>query len=272
MHIQTKQYIIKLALFTILVLNVIQLKAQCELNNSSFQPGEFIAYDMYFKYGLLYTKAGTSTLSVSNSKYAGKDAYKMMLTANSSKAAKAIYSLSDTMIAYTTKKLVPLAYRKRAHEKNDFRTEDATYEYLPGGKIKLRNINKKNYNLRYDTTFVSNECIYDYISVIYYARTLDFSKIKKGDVVSISFLSGRTILYMRVEHEGLEVISANDGQKYNCIRLVLAISNGAAFEDKNEAMKVYLTNDANRVPVRIESKLKIGSTRAILKSYSGLKH
>lgn len=272
MYTYTRRYIMKGALLLLFMINVLQLKAQCELENNSFKPGEMITYDMYFKYGLLYTRVGISTLSFSNSKFMGKDVYKMMLTANSSKGARAIYSLSDTLIAYTTKKLVPIAYRKRAHEKGDFRTEDASYEYLPGGRIKLRNINKKNNALRYDTTFVSNECVYDYISVIYYARTLNYSKIKKGDKESFSFLSGRNILYMRIVHEGIETISANDGNKYRCIKLVLAISNGAAFEDTNEAMTVYLTDDANHVPVRIESKLKIGSTRAILKSYSGLKN
>ena len=32
--------------------------AQCKLNNTFFQAGEDLSYDLYFKYGIIYTKAG----------------------------------------------------------------------------------------------------------------------------------------------------------------------------------------------------------------------
>lgn len=258
---------IRLILFSLLTLFSIQIKAQCEADNNSFQGGEFLQFDLYFRYGLIYTKAGNSTLSVQNAKYKNKDAYKMMLTANSVGAANAIFSISDTLTSYTTKSIVPLAYLKDAHEGGDYRTERATYDYS-SGKTKLRNINKKNNKLRYDTTLVSNDCIYDMLSIVYYSRTLDYDNMKKGDQVTVSFLSGRKKVNMHIEHHGFENVSANDGRKYNCIKLMLMI-NERAFEDKNEAMKVYITNDPNRIPIRIDSKLKVGSTRALLKSYRG---
>lgn len=260
----------KIIVFALLTVFSVQLKAQCEVVNNSFQGGEHLEYDLYFKYGLLFTKAGTSTLSVSNSTYKGKDAYKMMLTANSSGAASAIYSISDTLTSYTTKSITPLAYRKDAHEKGDYRTERATYTYSPNG-IRLRNINKKNERVRYDTTLVSKNCIYDMISIIYYARTLNYSNMKKGDKVTVSFLNGREKMNMDIEHHGVESVSGNDGRKYNCIKLILMM-NEDAFENKNEAMKVYITDDQNRIPIRIDSKLKVGSTRALLRSYRGQKN
>lgn len=190
-----------------------------------------------------------------------------MLTANSSGAANAIYSMSDTLLSYTTKDIIPLAYMKNAHEKKDYLTERATYEYSDG-KIKLRNINKKNGRLRYDTTLVATGSMYDMISIIYYSRTLNYDAMKRGEKISVSFLSGRRKVNMDIEYHGNENVSANDGRKYNCIKLVLTI-NEKAFENKNEAMKVYITDDANRIPIRIESKLKVGLTRAILTTYQG---
>lgn len=261
--ITMKQFI----LFTLLIFFSVQLNAQCKVNNNCFQAGEHLEFDLYFRYGLIFTKAGKSTLSVANAKYKNKDVYKLMLTANSSGAAKAIFSISDTLTSYTTKEIVPLAYLKDAHEGGDYRTERATYDYS-SGQIKLRNINKKNEYLRYDTTIVSNDCIYDMLSIIYYARTLNYDNMKKGDKATVSFLSGRKKVYMHIEHHGYESVSANDGRKYNCIKLILMI-NERAFEDKNEAMKVYITDDLNRIPIRIDSKLKVGSTRALLKTYKG---
>lgn len=257
----------QLLLFSLLMFFSVQLNAQCKVVNNSFQGGEFLEFDLYFRYGIIYTKAGNSTLSVANAKYKNKEAYKLRLTANSTGAAKAIFTISDTLTAYTTKDIVPLAYLKDAHEGGDYRTERATYDYS-SGKLRLRNINKKNQDLRYDTTLVSDDCMYDMLSIVYYSRTLNYDNMKKGDQVTVSFLSGRKKVNMHIEHHGYENISANDGRKYNCIKLVLMI-NERAFEDKNEAMKVYITNDSNRIPIRIDSKLKVGSTRALLKSYKG---
>jgi hypothetical protein len=222
---------------------------------------------MYYKYGILYTKAGTSSLSVINDSYNGKNAYKITLQAKSSGVVKKFFSLSDTISSYVAKDIVPLAYMKDAHESGDHITERATYTYSPDG-IKLRNINVRNGGLRYDTTLISNDCMYDMLSIVYYVRTLNYSTMKKGDNITVSFFSGRKKLDMDIEHHGFESIKANDNMDYNCIKLVL-VMNDKAFEDKNEAMKVFISNDMNRIPIRIDSKLKVGSTRIILKSYKG---
>ena len=79
---------------------------------------------------------------------------------------------------------------------------------------------------------------------------------------------------MLIEYQGTENMKANDDKTYSCLKLVLSVMNAneKAFEDKQEAMKVYITNDDNRMPVRLDSKLNVGSTRAILKSYKGNKY
>jgi len=253
-----------------LIIAGMQAKAQCEVDNQYFKAGEELNYDLYFKYGILYTKAGNSSLRVTDNTYNGKDAYKMTLTAKSSGMVKAFFSLSDTLSSYMTKRLTPLAYTKDAHENGDYTTERATYDYS-SGKTSLRNVNIRNGNLRYDTTLVSDHCMYDMLSILYYARTLDYETMKKGDKKTVSFFSGRKKVDMDIQHHGIETVSANDGRDYNCIKLVL-VMNERAFEDKNEAMKVFITNDRNRVPVRIDSKLKVGSTRVILKDYKGLRN
>jgi hypothetical protein len=258
---------IRFLLVSFLAFLSIQLKAQCEVENTSFRGGEYLEYDLYFKYGLLFTKAGISTMRVADTRYKHADAYKMTLTANSLGVAKAVFLIADTLTSYTTKGIIPLAYLKNAHEGNDLRTERATYDYSTG-KVRLRNINKKNDHLRYDTTLVSDDCMYDMLSIVYYARTLNYDTMKKGDEVTVSFLSGRKKVMMTIVHQGSERVPANDGRKYNCIRLSLMI-NERAFEDKSEAMNVYITEDLNRIPIRIDSKLKVGATRALLKSYKG---
>lgn len=250
-----------------LVFGCIQLNAQCKVENKFFSAGEELSYDMYFKYGLINTKAGKSLMTVSEENFDGKEALKMHLIGNTKGVANKLFSLSDTLSCVMTKELVPLAYQKNAHESGDHTIEKATYSYA-NNKITIKTNRIRNDELRFDEELTSGSCIYDMLSVVYYARTLDYSTMMKGDKVSISFLSGKRIASMDIEDHGIEVVNANDNRKYDCIKLVLVI-NAEAFDDKKEAMTVYITNDYNRIPIRIDSKLKIGSTRAILKSYKG---
>lgn len=256
----------KYLLIILLVVSAVQVNAQCKVDNTFFQAGEELSFDMYFKYGILYTKAGKSSMSVAKDTYNNKDVLRLTLIGNTKGFVGKVFSLSDTLTSYVTKEIVPLAYTKHAHESGDYTIEKATYSY-DGDKVNIHTNRVRNDVLRFDEELTSESCIYDMLSIVYYARTLDYSTMLKGDKVSVSFLSGKKMQYMDIEDHGTEVIAANDGKKYDCIKLVLVI-NTEAFEDKKEAMQVYITNDDNRIPIRIDSKLKIGSTRAILKTYN----
>lgn len=245
--------------------------SQCQIVNDYFQSGEITEYDLYMKWGLLSTKGGKATMKTQATTYAGQEAYKMTLTSSSQGTARKIFKLDDTLSCYMTKDLVPLAYLKDAHEGDDYTRERSTYSYPGDGTVSVRSVRHKNGNFKFDEVLAFNSCAYDLMSVVFFARTLDYSKMKDGIKVTLDFVSGKNKLNMQVIYDGTEKIKANDGVKYNCIKLTLRIMDDA-FEDEKDAMKVYITDDANRMLVRMDSKLKIGSTRAMLKSYKGNKY
>ncbi len=259
----------KITGLTLILLSILSInaQAQCKINNTFFQAGEEMTYDLYFKYGLINTKAGISTLKTVAEKYDGKDALKMTLTARSTGTVKKIFNLDDTLSCYLTKDLVPLAYNKNAEEGKDYTQERVKYTYTGNG-VSINAKRYKNGEFKFDETITSKSCMYDMMSVVYYARTLNYTSMKKGETSKVDFISGKKKVNMVIEYEGIETVEANDNRKYSCIKLTLSIMDDA-FSDKKEAMKVYITNDNNRMPVRLDSKLNIGSTRAVLKTYKG---
>lgn len=243
--------------------------AQCPVKDNAFKAGEKLSYDLYFKYGLIHKKAGISTLSIKEETFNGENAYKMTLEAKTIGMAKKIISINDTINSYMTNELIPLAFIKNAHEGDDYTQEWATYNYNTKPiKIQVKRI--RNEVLRFDETLTTDSCIYDMLSIIYYLRTFDFSTMNKGDITSVSYISGRKLTNMDIEYKGMERMDANN-KKYTCIKLVLSV-NEKGFENKKEAMTVYITNDENRIPIRIDSKLKVGSTRIIMNNYTGTRH
>lgn len=264
-----KKYTQLLLVFFLLGIVQAPTYAQCKVVNNYFDAGETMEYDLYFKYGIIYTKAGWATMKTTATTYNKQPAYKMTLVSATTGVARKAFSLTDTLSCQMSKELVPLTYNKWAHEDGNYTKELITYQYS-GSNIKINTTRTKNGDPRFDETINATQCTYDMMSVVYYARTLDYTKMKSGASTKIYFMSGKNRMSMDIVYQGTETEKMNDGQKYDCIKLSLRISD-KAFDGK-EAMKVYITNDSNRMPIRIESKLKVGSTRAILKSYKGNKH
>lgn len=265
-----KQKIFKFTVLLCILLFSIDVSAQCPIVNNSFKAGENLTYDLYFKYGLINTKAGESTITIQDSKYKGDKSYKMTMIAISSGFASKMFSLNDTITSYMSYDIVPLFFEKKAHEGGDFTDETLTYSYSDGKVTAVAN-RVKNGDHKFNEKLTSTKCIYDMLSVLFYARTLDFGKMKTGDIASINFISGKKMRAMDIKLDGEVTIKASNKKKYKCHKLVLNI-NDPAFEDKSEAMTVYLSKDENRIPIRIDSQLKVGSTRVILKNDIGLKH
>lgn len=246
-----------------------KVHAQCAVENKYFQAGEYLTYDLYIKFAATI-KGGFASLSTQSVKYEGKDAYKMTLISESQGLARKMFALNDTLACYMSKDLQPLAYTKDAHEGDDHTIERLTYSYA-GDNVKIRSVRHKNGTFRFDETLDFSGCTYDLMSILFYARTLDYPAMRNGSETTVNFVTGKSKVSMRIVYNGKEQVKANDGKKYNCMKLTLYVQD-KAFDNGKEAMKVYITDDDNRLPVRVETKLKVGSTRVILKSYKGNKH
>jgi len=166
--------------------------------------------------------------------------------------------------------LRPLLFTKNAFEGKDYSREVQSFSYAEDG-IKVRTNRIFNGKKKFEETITTHECTYDYLSVLALIRNLDYSDMEPGDQKQIRFLSGREIVNMAVNHNGTSVIKANDGQTYNTIQISLTIYD-KAFENKKEAISASLTDDTNRVPIVINTHLKIGAIRAVLKNVTGLRN
>ncbi len=57
----------------------------------------------------------------------------------------------------------------------------------------------------------------------------------------------------------------------NCLKFRPYIESGRVFGD-SESLTLWVSNDKNKIPVKIEAGLRIGSIEADLEEFRGLKH
>lgn len=264
----------KLMMLTTLLFVALQVvMGQCKIENTFFEEGEVLTYDMYFKLGFTTTRAGKLSLSVEKGNHKGRGDYKMTFQTNTSGIANSIYAVHDTLYAYTNKQIVPQVYIKNAFEGSDYTQEELYYTYKGDGKVDVRTKRSKNGEFRFDEVQISDACIYDIVSVVYYARTLDFQNMKKGDTKLIKFISGKVMSDIEIEYNGNKRVKGNDGKRYDTSELSLKFMARGDSDKSKEMMKVYITNDKNRLPIELHTQLKkMGSIKAVIKSQKGVRN
>jgi hypothetical protein len=76
---------------------------------------------------------------------------------------------------------------------------------------------------------------------------------------------------MGVHYLGKKTITTANFGKVKCLVFRPKLIEGRVFQDQ-EDMTLYVSDDKNQIPVRIESKVYLGTVRADLVKYSGLKY
>ncbi len=252
------------------VVNAQSSSTQCEITNKAFASGEDIKYDLYFNFGIIRARAGNGSLSITDSNYKGVNSLKTVMMLNTSGLAGSFYNVNDTLTSYVDLYMRPLLFTKEAREGGDYSVETQAFSY-ENDKIDIRTIRHRNGEERFDEIFTTDKCTYDYLSVLSLIRNMDFSGLKEGDRKHIQFISGKRAVNMYVNYNGVSSVKVNDGNTYEVINITMTILDDA-FTNQRDALKASLTNDKNRLPVIIDTHLKIGSVRAVLKSATGLRN
>lgn len=258
-------------LISILVIYCTELQAQCKLDNSAISTKEQLHYDVHFSWGILWAKAANAKITLQSTTYKGNSACKASLTAQTSGAVKKIMQVKDTLTSYVSyPNLAPLHYVKAAHEGKTDSYEEIHYEYPSSGGSKAKLTHYRNNTFRGDTILHTKSCFYDPVCMLYYVRSLKPEEIGVNNSKSVTILFTDEAFNTKITYKGKETVEINN-EKINTVKYTFSID-GKAFESKKESLSLWLSDDANRIPVQIETKLKVGSLKATLRSVSGCKN
>ena len=111
--------------------------------------------------------------------------------------------------------------------------------------------------------------IQDMISSFYYARTLNFNNLKKGDTFEFKCFMDDEIWPLKVKFVGDEVIHIRKG-KFKCHKFVPVVQTGRYFKSEND-VNFWVTADANRIPILVKAKIPVGMIKMHLVEWSNLK-
>ncbi|MEJ5265709.1 MAG: DUF3108 domain-containing protein [Bacteroidales bacterium] len=98
--------------------------------------------------------------------------------------------------------------------------------------------------------------IMDMMCVFYYIRRIDLSDAKNGDIYKINTFFSDKLFPFEICYKGKEVITTRFG-KIACLKFAPIVEPGRVFKSK-DAMFIWFTDDANRIPVLVSMQMVVG--------------
>ena len=226
------------------------------LEQHVFQAGEKLTYVLH--YGWLNAGVATLELKESDQQINGRKVLHAVGTGESTGAFKTFYKVDDRYETYLDKDGVfPWVFLRRVNEGGYKISQD--YVFMQ---------HRRTVTTQEKKTFDVPAHVQDMLSAFYFARTLDYSNVKKGQEFTIPCFMDNKEWDLRMRYVGKETIKLRDG-KFRCMKFQPVVQEGRIFKT-NDDLNVWITDDANHIPVLAEAKVLVGSIKMELSDYAGL--
>jgi hypothetical protein len=219
--------------------------------------GEEVTYDVYFKWGILMSRAGEGQLTFNPSLYGGKRAWEYRLTFRTGKFFDSVYRMRDTIACYYSPDCALLYSSKHTNEGGYYLIDELTFSYPERGQTLVHSLRYTPERVKIDTTLsVASGYAFDMLGTLFFFRTLDWTHLKTGDVFPSTVVTGRDLIQVSYRYTGDEVVERDD-LRYRTHHFFIDIYD-SAFSQSKAAAEVWVGNDGNHLPLKVRSKLKIG--------------
>lgn len=227
----------------------------------AFNEGEWLRYRMSYS---KFFKAGEASLEIKKDKN-NPNGLHIVGKGRTTGLVSLFFSVNDNYETYIDRN-TKLPYRFIRKINEDGFTKDV--EILFNQQKHIADVNDKKNKVRQKYQTVKN--IQDMLSTLYFLRDKDISNLKKGYEISLSIFFDEKTYPFKLRFLGKSVIKTKFG-KVRTLKFMPIVQKGRVFKAE-ESVTVWITDDKNKIPVSIRASLSVGSLRADLDAYKGLKN
>jgi len=234
-------------------------KDLCNLNNTAFNAGEKISYTIYYNVIGLYVNAGKTDFTVQSTSFNNNDAFTFTAIGKSNSKYDWIFKVRDKYESVVdAKTLLPYQFTRQINEGSFHKKEIAKFNQ------KARTVSAE------EEIYKTSECTFDVVSAIYAARNFNYSNLAINDKIYLNFFLDKSLYPSYFKYLGREVITTKYG-KFKVIKLAPLLIKGSMFEG-GEKMTIWVTDDENHIPVRVETPIIVGSIKVDLVGYENIRY
>ncbi len=229
----------------------------------AYKSGEWLKFRIH--YGIL--NASYATLHLTSDTIEKVPVYHVVGLGKTTGFASIFFKVDDRYESYFGKNDgKPYRFIRKISEGGYTRDVEIDFKYDQDKAILTDNKNGKVMDIP-----VHKE-VQDLLSASYYLRNrygLDDFEVGKSIDLDMLF-DDEGIYKFKLKYLGKEVIRTKFG-KVECLKFRPIVQSGRVFKEK-ESLTLWVSNDLNKIPIRIKADLAVGSLKADLDGYNGLRN
>jgi len=240
---------------------------QCNPGTYAFRDGEELVYRLYYSLPPMHLSAGEVTFRVEDV----GDKYIFTAFGRTYKGYEWFFKVRDYYRTEVDKAtLRPLYAIRDIMEGNYKMYEEVRFDH-EGNKVWVRRGTDHNHLDDGEELEVS-ECISDVLSLLYALRTADTDRLRRGDEIPMRLFIDKEEFSLKMTYKGKNPNKKIPGLgRFRTKVFEPQVVKGSVFKDES-GMRVWVSDDANQVPMLIKSPVSVGSVKAVLKSYKNLRY
>ena len=240
--------------------------------NNTIAAGEKLTFTASYNMSGLLTELAEVTMVTSEVKTSKSTLLKLQCTATTYNKWDSFFKIRDLYESYVSPTtLTPFLYKRDINEGSYYKFMQYKYSH------KTKTVSSiKRKKAKTGGTYDENSTVKigtntrDIVSTIYHIRNLDIHKATIGDRQNFTILFDNEEVIITVKYLNKETITTNLGKK-ECYKLAISLNNNDILKGNNDNL-LWLTADANKVPVYAKFKIAVGSGELKIKSATGLKN
>lgn len=237
------------------------------VRNISYGTGEELEYRVHF--GLFTVGKGTTRVDKGYYQINSRTCYKVDAFGETSDWISWVAKVDDNWGAYidTATLTTQLAYRKLREGKYR-RDEQVSFDH-ENNKVEVK-VKNNDTGLFVSKMYNVPKNAKDLVAGFLFLRVIDFSKVSVGDTITISGFLEDASYDLKIIYRGKEILKTRVG-KIQCLKLHPIMPKNSMF-DGEDSVLCWISDDLNRIPVKLQAKMFIGNTGLELIRFKGLRN
>jgi hypothetical protein len=245
------------------------LAGQCSEQELAYPPGEKITYEIAYNWGFIWVDAGEAYFKIDTSSHKGKPALLFEAFGTSYQYYDWLYKVRDIFQSKVDASgVLPAWFLRKTYEGGYEVYNEYDFDY-ENQQISIQFKDDKKPQVTVHLPL--DDCRFDVLSAVYFVRNINYDNYKVGDKIPVKIIINDAFYETYVCYLGKEIIRNRSGKKYRCHKMSAMLVEGTIFKE-GEDLVVWVTDDKNKIPIMAEAKILIGSVKAYLTGYEGLKY
>jgi hypothetical protein len=238
------------------------------VRNESFARGEVIEFKM--TYGIFTVGKGNVKISPTYYKVNDRHCFKVDITGKTVGMVDWVADVNDQFGAYIdTSALIPHQFYRKVRE-GRYKKDEWTNFDQANNKIEVKTIDNNTGKFKDPKYYDAPSHVRDMVAGFLFLRVMDFSKLKMNDTIQMKGFFEDEFYNLKIVYKGKETIKVHK-HKVRALVFKPVMPDNKVFDGKN-SITAWFSDDKNRIPLKIDAKMFIGSAGVELTGYSGLKN